>query len=342
MKHSFTTLVPSVYFLISLTPAISQAQKPSPPQANPLKPEYLQMAKAFKDKKPEQLFALWTQDYTENGAWGEEKEETILKRAAAEKDIKGEFPGNDSQIPGPSEQYYIRSLSSASGTLTADLLCYRVIPNDPSGKMEGNSDGTLHIVDTWVHSSAAQWKLRSRRVIPTIKPGMSQEQKDQAAQKLEDEFEKAQSEGKVIGADLYAEKDASVKAPSNELVQQPAASEVKAFVTISNKDVELSNSFATGNVAEAREQEGKEIACDGVVEAVHWNADKSAVILDFAKKDKPALYAFILKSHLAGFPKLESLLGKRVLIKGTMLVVSGQPKVEVATPQQIKIITSLP
>lgn len=164
---------PSVARLIILAGAVLASLHGAARAQNAVKAEitrnYRAIEKAAKDKRPAGIIAFWTADY--HGYLEDPKKHPLLDRKAAEKQLRGHFPGNDQS---PHYEHTIRSaqVSPDGKTATVMVKVYSIIqlperdrlpgmaPDAPLGNMDGD---TLE-KHTWVKSPQG-WRLKTQEFV---------------------------------------------------------------------------------------------------------------------------------------------------------------------------------
>jgi len=128
---------------------------------------YLQMAQAFIAKKPDDVFAMWAEDFSIGGDKpfqyksgnydAEDKTLKKLTRDQAQERLLRHFPGNKSGAP--SEHYLPRSYTNpALNKVVVEILMYQIVDN---------GCGYSLVSHTWIKpSDDSTWKLKEQRYVP--------------------------------------------------------------------------------------------------------------------------------------------------------------------------------
>jgi hypothetical protein len=123
----------------------------------------------------------------------------------------------------------------------------------------------------------------------------------------------------------------------------PAQESVAAkgeFGKIAESDPAVKKALDAKNLEAAKKLVGKEGAFQGKVVKVFQSRNNSIVILNFARNYRAALVAALKPDDYAKFPKMDTLLDKRVLVQGKFVLYEERPEIELTKPTQIKIITA--
>ena len=120
--------------------------------------------------------------------------------------------------------------------------------------------------------------------------------------------------------------------------QPPVALKAAKFATIAAASSEVKAALPAGDLAAAGKMIGKPAAFAGTVAELYSPRDHDIAILDFAKEYRTAVTAIVKPANYSKLPSLQSLVGKHVLVTGTVSAYEGRPQIEITSPAQVKII----
>lgn len=130
-----------------------------------------------------------------------------------------------------------------------------------------------------------------------------------------------------------------VKAALKTRTRGAAQSQValkSAFPTVAKAS--LKGALDPKNLAVARQAVGKEALFSGVVTTVFSPKSGAIVLLNFAKDYKTALVGSVKASNFRQFPPLQNLKGKRVALRGKVVLYKGAPEIELIQKGAIRLV----
>lgn len=110
------------------------------------------------------------------------------------------------------------------------------------------------------------------------------------------------------------------------------------FGTISPDDQQVKDAVVATDLAKAKGLLDQQGAFTGTVSAARSSAGNGKVVLDFAAKRETAMRAVIKVKNFSKFPKLEDLVGKKVLVLGIFAPHDDRAEIELTEPEQLKIV----
>lgn len=131
---------------------------------------------------------------------------------------------------------------------------------------------------------------------------------------------------------------AIVQSVATSAAQSSVASKTAKFGTVPAAASSVAKALEAHDLAGAQKLVGKPGAFQGTVTQAYSPHNHSIVILDFDKQYKTALTATLLPADFAKFPDLATLLGKHVLITGTVSAPKGKPQIALTLPAQVEVI----
>lgn len=100
----------------------------------------------------------------------------------------------------------------------------------------------------------------------------------------------------------------------------------------------LKGALDVKNLAAAAKSVGKVALFSGVVERVYAPKSGAFVLLNFAKDYKTALVGSVRAKDFRVFPDLQNLKGKRVALRGKVVLYQGLPEIELMNAGAIRLV----
>ena len=136
----------------------------------------------------------------------------------------------------------------------------------------------------------------------------------------------------------YQGKPAGTSKPKADRKSQSEVASKAVFSTTPPTNPEVKKALDAKDLPGAIKLIGKEGAFKGTVAKVYAPKSNSIVILNFDADYKKAITAVLRNKDFSRFPNLESLNGKRILVKGKFEDFRGAPEIVLTDAGQIKII----
>jgi len=118
----------------------------------------------------------------------------------------------------------------------------------------------------------------------------------------------------------------------------PAFSKGMQFVHVSASHPAIQGALAANDLDNGEKVINKPISFVGVVSAIYSPAGNSVTIMNFAKNYKEAFSAAIQAENYKDLPDPHELVGKKILVHGTMINFNKHLEIQITSVNQIQIV----